>query len=182
MKKTILTLNDRKISVYYDLEEQESDRPMVQEKRVFHTRKNTVCALLCPANTPYFWLCPSFHRSAAEHSAFVMRDVAQEAQRLLNAGRSVQAVLVGAPASLLRLALTGRASDTSPDSASLEQARIGRRQIKVLADNDAAYILAQVAVEEFGACIQPWLGVTKLDESGHIVGDDPCYKVRIPLD
>lgn len=182
MKKTVLTLNGRKFLVYYDLEGQESDRPVLQEKWMFHTRQNTVCALLCPANTPYFWLCPSFHASAAEHSAFVMRDVAQEAQRLLNPGRSVQAALVGAPASLLRLALTGRASDTSPHSASLEQARIARRQIKVLADSDAAYILAQVAVEEFGACIQPWLGVTKLDESGRIMWDDPCYEVHIPLD
>jgi hypothetical protein len=35
-------------------------------------------------------------------------------------------------------------------------------------------------VEAFGPFIKPWWAITKLDEDGRIITDDPCHQ-RIPL-
>lgn len=91
-------------------------------------------------------------------------------------------VLVGIPAELLHVAITGRRLDDAPEDA---RPWLGWAARQTLADNidlpDCA--AAYAATVRFGDFIRPWYGTVALDETGRLILDDPRYDevLDIPL-
>lgn len=89
-------------------------------------------------------------------------------------------VLVGLPAELLHIAITGRLLDDYPSAADPHMARLARMMLADNIDFPNCAVAYRAAVR-FGDFIKPWWGMWKLDQDRTIIVDDPVYDETLDL-